>query len=371
MYGAAPDAGMTRDAEKHDRACHNPYPVARARKEAPFRSGLVPAVVRFVRSRGGDAELLIRRFGLPAGVEEHADALLTAEDFGRLLEAASGELDDPFLALRLPAELELRSYGLAELAVRASPTVHEALRRLVRYAPLENERLVFALEERWGGVAVTCHVAGHPRGLTRYAHEYALASVLTYTRTLTGLPVVPRAVWFIHARPRLLESLGRFFGTEELEFGRADNGLLFDAAWMETRLTTADPRLLATAEQLADSALRARAPAEDFTATVAARVEESLESGASADDIAARLHMSKRTLQRRLEEGGLSFQALVDRVRAEKARALVRDESLKLADVAYRLGFSDVSSFSRSFRRWTGVSPGRYRLLKHPPVDEP
>jgi AraC-like DNA-binding protein len=371
MYGAEPDPGITWGADTHDRACHNPRLVARTRKEAAFRSGLVPAIVRFVRSRGGDADLLVRRFGFPAGVEEHADASITAEDFGRLLEAASGELDDPFLSLRLPAEVEPRGYGLGELAVRASPTVREALRRMVRYAPLENERLVLALEERGDGVALTCHVAGHPRGLTRHLHEYVLASVLTHTRTLTGLRVVPRAVWFLHARPRHVDALHRFFGTEEVDFGRADNGLLFDAAWMEARLTTADPRLLVTAEQLADSALRARAPTEDFPARVASRIEEALESGASAEDIAARLHMSKRTLQRRLEEGGLSFQELVDRVRAEKARALVHDEHLELADVAFRLGFSDVSSFSRAFRRWTGVSPGRYRLLRRTPADEP
>jgi AraC-like DNA-binding protein len=343
--------------------------MARARKETPFRSGLVPAVLRLVRSRGGDADLLVRRFGLPAGVEEHTDVPITPGDFGRLLEAASGELDDPFLALRLPVELELRRYGLGELAMRASPTVREALLRMVRYAPLENERLVFELEERGQEVAFTCRVAGHPRGLTRHVHEYVLASVLTHVRTLTGLQVVPRSVWFLHARPKHLDTLHRFFGTEELDFGRAENGLLLDVAWMEARLTTADPRLLATAEHLADAALRARAPAEDFTATVASRIEEALGSGASAEDIAARLHMSKRTLQRRLEEDGLSYQELVDRVRAEKARSLVGDEGLELADVAFRLGFSDVSSFSRSFRRWTGVSPGRYRLLKQPLVD--
>jgi AraC-like DNA-binding protein len=364
MYGAAPGAGMTGGAEKHDRACHNPCSVARARKETPFRSGLVPTVLRLVRSRGGDADLLVRRFGLPADVEEHVDTLITAGDFGRLLEAASGELDDPFIALRLPVELEPRRYGLGELAMRASPTVREALLRMVRYAPLENERLVFEKEERGQEVALTCHVAGHPRGLTRHVHEYALASVLTHARLLTGLQVVPRSVWFLHARPKLVDPLHRFFGTEEIDFGRAENGLLLDVAWMEARLTTADPRLLATAEHLADSALRARAPARDFIATVASRIEEALGSGASAEDIAARLHMSKRTLQRRLQEEGLSYQELVDRVRAEQARSLVGDEGLELADVAFRLGFSDVSSFSRSFRRWTGVSPGRYRLLK-------
>ena len=340
--------------------------MARARKEVPFPSGLVPTLIRFVRSRQRDAELLIRRFRLPANVEARAEVSVTARDLGLLLEAASGEMDDPFLALRLPLELAPRAYGLSELAVRASPTLRDALQRMVRYAPLEHEPLVLSLEERPDAVALTCRVVGHPRGLTRHAHEYVLASALTQARVLTGCAVVPRAVWFIHARPRHLEPLHRFFGTRELDFGRADSGLLLDGAWLSTPLTTADARLLATAEQLADSVLRAKAPAEDFISTVVARIAEALETGADVEAIAARLHMSKRTLQRRLEDEGLSFQELVDRVRAERARELVGDERLKLADVAFRLGFSDVSSFSRSFRRWTGVSPGRYRLLKHP-----
>ena len=359
---------MTRGAGTHDRVCHNPPPVARARREVPFPSGLVPTLLRFVRSHQRDAELLIRRFKLPADVETRAEVPITALDLGLLLEAASGELDDPFLALRLPVELTPRAYGLSELAVRASPTLRDALQRMVRYAPLEHEPLVLSLEERPGAVALLCRVVGHPRGLTRHAHEYVLASALTQARVLTGRAVDPQAVWFIHARPRHLQPLHRFFGTPELDFGRADNGLLLDAAWLETPLLTADTRLLATAEQLAESVLRGRAPVEDFTPRVVARITEALETGADAEAIAARLHMSKRTLQRRLEEGGVSFQQLLERVRAEKARELMGNDRLTLADVAFQLGFSDVSSFSRSFRRWTGVSPGRYRVLKHPVV---
>lgn len=342
--------------------------MARMRKEVPFPSGLVPTLVRFVRAHGRDAELLLRRFKLPADVEARAEVPITAQDLGLLLEAVAGEMDDPFLALRLPSELAPRTYGLSELAVRASPTLRDALQRLVRYAPLEHGPLLLALEERPKGMALSCRVVGHPRGLTRHAHEYVLASALTQARVLTGLGVVPRSVWFIHARPRHLGPLQHFFGTEELEFGRADSGLVLESAWLDTPLTTADARLLATAEQLADSVLRGRAPVEEFIPTVVARIAEALETGADVEAIAARLHMSKRTLQRRLEQEGLSFQQLVERVRSERARELVGDERLKLAEVAFRLGFSDVSSFSRSFRRWMGVSPGRYRLLKHPLV---
>jgi AraC-like DNA-binding protein len=92
-------------------------------------------------------------------------------------------------------------------------------------------------------------------------------------------------------------------------------------------------------------------------------VREVLPNGPpDAAEIARRMHMSRRTLQRRLSEEGTGFQELVDRVRADLARGYMRDPRIKLADVAYRLGFSDVSTFSRSFKRWTGESPGRYAL---------
>ena len=365
-YGTAPGEAMTGRARRHDRACHNPRPVARARKEPPCPSGLVPPLLQLVRAHGGDAGRLLRRFRLPGDAESRTEVPVTAGELGLLLEAASGELGDPFLALRLPTELRPRTYGLAELAVRASPTLRDALQRMVRYAPLEHAPLALALEERPDAVALTCRVVGHPRGLTRHAHEYVLASALTQARALTGRAVAPRAVWFLHARPRRLEPLERFFATEAVDFGRADNGLLLDAAWLDAPLTTADTRLLATAEQLADVALRGRAPVDDLLSRVIARITEALASGADAEAIAVRLHMSKRTLQRRLDEEGTSFQVLVDQVRAQKAREWMGEGRLTLGEVAFRLGFADVTSFSRSFRRWMGVSPGRYRLWKQP-----
>jgi AraC-like DNA-binding protein len=222
---------------------------------------------------------------------------------------------------------------------------------------------VFALAEKDGQALFTQRFAGYPRGIARHAHEYALASVVTHARRQVSAQFAPAAVWFIHARPKHVGELRRFFGTGQIEFGREENGLSFPASLLDATLSTADPRLLATAEDLAEAALREAPPPSDFVASVDARVREVLPNGPpDAAEIARRMHMSRRTLQRRLSEAGTGFQELVDRVRADLARGYMRDPRIKLADVAYRLGFSDVSTFSRSFKRWTGESPGRYAL---------
>ncbi len=71
--------------------------------------------------------------------------------------------------------------------------------------------------------------------------------------------------------------------------------------------------------------------------------------------------MSARTLQRRLEEEGTRFSEVLDRVRLEAARAALSDPDTTLTDVAYRLGFGDLATFSRAFKRWTGKPPGQWR----------
>jgi AraC-like DNA-binding protein len=92
------------------------------------------------------------------------------------------------------------------------------------------------------------------------------------------------------------------------------------------------------------------------------RISEKLALGAPAiADIAGALHMSPRTLQRRLADEGTSLNAIIDAVREEIARAKVLDRSLPLGEIAYLCGYSELSAFLRAFKRWTGKSPSDMR----------
>lgn len=335
--------------------------MARPAREPPSPTALVPALLRHVSARGADPAILAARFDLPDDTAELDEVKVPPSVINDMLEAAAELLAEPFLALRLPAELPLRGYGLAELAARASSTLRDSLLQTARYAPLVHPHLAFELVENADEASWHQRTPAHVRGIGRHAHEYGLAHVLTHARAATGRPVTPLRAWFAHARPRALAPLYRFFGTEELTFGEIDSGFALPRTLLDAPLHTGDPRLLATATSLADAALRANPTSQDLAPRVAAHLREHLPDNTSADRVARALHMSPRTLQRRLESEGTSFTEVLDTTREDLARALLLDESLSLGEIGYRIGFADLPSFSRAFRRWTGIPPGQFR----------
>jgi AraC-like DNA-binding protein len=120
--------------------------------------------------------------------------------------------------------------------------------------------------------------------------------------------------------------------------------------------------LLGRLAPIADEMLRAVAEAERFSSRVRAALARSLEQGrSSVDDVARALAVSPRTLQRRLEEEGTTFGAVCDATRRAAAFEHLRDRRLGIKETAFRLGFSEPSTFYRAFRRWTGDTPANYR----------
>ena len=334
--------------------------VPRSPLEVASPSTFAPALLRLVAVRGGDASLLASQVGLAEKDLELDELSVTPSSLASLVRGACDQLADPHAALRFPFEVPMRRYDAVALALRSARTAREVLTLTMRYAPLVFPQLEVSIEERDGELRFGARVQGHPRGLGIGVDELVLGFVVGHARR-GGALVVPRRAWLTSARPRSLEPLLFTLETTDLAFGCEDTGLAIDVATADRELPGADPLMLVTAEQLADAAL-ARAPrAGAFASTVGTRIEALLTSDPSVEAIAAALKMSPRTLQRRLEDEGTRFSSVLELARERVARRGLDDRARSLGEVAFQTGFADLASFSRAFKKWTGIPPGAYR----------
>ena len=280
-------------------------------------------------------------------------------------DRAAATVADPALGLHVGASAPLGRWGLAEQVVLHAPTFGAGLEAAVRFASLmaDGERL--HLDRVGGRATFTMGADSAPPDPAPAGWRHYLESEAAYAVRLVRLAVspafVPDEVWLPHARPAGMpsEPYERALGPG-VRFGQPALTVVFDAGWLAAPVVGAVAALRVPLEVEAARAL-ARIEADR---TVADRVEGFVRLDPAAvtlDDAAERLGMAARTLQRRLTEEGTTFGAVLDGVRREYAGAYLRDPSLPLGEVSYRLGFSEPSALYRAVKRWLGVTAAEYR----------
>jgi AraC-like DNA-binding protein len=183
----------------------------------------------------------------------------------------------------------------------------------------------------------------------------------------TGKPIDPRRIEL--TRRRMDEPLlRRHFGCE-VRFDAATDLLVFDEAVLAEPLTTHNPQLLEVLVPGLEAALRegdgARTLADDVRAALSRKI---CGERPAVEKVAKALGMSPRTLQRRLEQHGTTYQELLDDVRRRSARRLLANTDLDSGEVAFLLGFEELNSFSRAFHGWEGTTPARWRATNQASV---
>jgi AraC-like DNA-binding protein len=273
-------------------------------------------------------------------------------------EAARSTGDDAF-GLHV-AELMLRHTpaNVLAYAVHSSPTFGEALRRASRYAHLIHGTMELTLS---ADELARLRVANdHPLGTNRHGIECALATATFLGRTGTATPFSLRAVSFRHAPPASIVEHQRLFAAP-LSFSADVDEIVFDRAFLESPMLRADNDVATRLDRHLDELIE-RLGDDGFLTRVRRVVGTDLNGGVSSvEDVAARLNMSSRSLQRRLRECGTSFQALVNELRRDLSLRYLADPSVSIAEVTFLVGFTEVSAFHRAFRRWTGRTPSEYR----------
>jgi AraC-like DNA-binding protein len=330
--------------------------------DVPIRTQAVAPILSRIRAVGGDVAAVCRELGLEPSAESQPETIIGVDALERLYERAATVTKDPDFGLHLARDFPRGTYGIVEFLARSSAIVGEGWRRIVELAALMNDRVTVRLDEGPRTARLRHAVVGRPRGYGRHGNEFFVPAVLSQTRLLVSTPIVVVRAWFAHARPPDTSEHARLLGTDDIEWGVGENGLEVPASVLSLAVGSADAPLSSVLAREAKKALSvAPPPARSLADRVRASVAALLDRGApSLEDAAATLHMSPRTLQRRLAEEDTTFVKVVDGVREERARAWVGEGRLGLAEIGFRLGYADLPAFLRAFKRWTGTTPARF-----------
>lgn len=260
-------------------------------------------------------------------------------------------------AVYLPAQLGALGY-----AWQASLTLRKAFLRLERFVRVVNDKAEVRVEDRDDCMVVTLKV-GVDSECEFARDDGALALITRMCRLVSGDSFRLQAVNFRHAEPKDIKPYFEFFGCQ-LSFNQADNQLLIPLSLADEILTGANPELALLNDQVVTRRL-ARLDREDIVARVQAALMDMLPLGNISDDaVADALHMSVRTMHRKLTEEHRNFRTLLVEMRRDLAELYILDNSLTLTEISLLLGFSEPSSFSRAFKSWTGAAPSEVRQAR-------
>lgn len=266
----------------------------------------------------------------------------------------------PHLGLEAARHYRLTDFHALGIAFHSSSTLLMALDRLDRYESIANSSLNFSILRASNRIDLVSDPLVVQGEASRINEDMRAAIVVELCRSAAGGVLDPVEVAFTYEKPAETQEFSRVFRCP-VRFSESVNRISFAEADGQRPFTSAHPELARANDELLDRLARSLDQGELVRAAKEAIIQ-ALPSGTPKDsETAAVLLMSARTFQRRLAEEGTNYTALLAQVRRELAEHYITDPEMPVTEISYLLGFSDVSSFSRAFKRWTGSPPATFR----------
>lgn len=320
----------------------------------------VRGVVEMFAAEGVDVPALFAEAGLDRAPLDDPSGRFEIDDVSRLWELAVRRTGKITLGLSKELAHTYGKLGIVGHELMTCPTLLAALQRLERSMNVVSDAATFALEEARDGWWFELGHRGGERPVPRQRVEFGMLTMLGFCSWITGRELQPCEVEFVYPEPADAGLHRAVFGCP-VRFGAAANRALLTRCDTERPLSCRDPGMAALHGQLVEDELERLEPAGTSAKVRRLLAGKLGRAEPRRRDVAAALHLSDRTLQRRLHEEGTTFQQLLDDTRRELAQQYLRKPRHSLQRVAELLGFDDPSNLHRACRRWFGETPGDYR----------
>lgn len=318
-------------------------------------------VVRKIDESGGDVDSIFGRANIRV---KDLDSPFNELDLGRfctLFEQSALQTGNEQFGLEFGSNFQPRQLGAIGYAAISSPTLAAALRNVKTYFPAHQGHSSFELIHSADILRLTYKILDPRIAEKRQDAELSMGMFLNIFRHALGRDWSPLEVWFEHEQTSEKNGHERVFNSS-VAFGRSTNALAFRRSDLDALMPDSDPYLYSVIESFLKSRQSLRGNPVDFATLVRSQIKLQLgEVPLTLSEMARILGLSSYEFQRQLTEHGLSFRDLLSAAREELALHLLANDSLPLTEVAAALGYSELSAFSRAFRKWTGMNPQRYR----------
>jgi AraC-like DNA-binding protein len=312
-----------------------------------------------LEEHGVSASAVLRRAGLPQEYAKQPLVRLKTEELFALWNAIGEVSTNSAIGPLLGTENRTERFHPIGLAALSSETFGAAIDQMARYKQLTClEEILQKKDDGEWSIQFRWLLAEEVE--PQVMIECAFAWVLSIARLGTGTRLSPLRVEFVQARSNV-KAMERHFGCPVL-CGCPRNAIVFRAADAERKFVTRNDELLGLLAPQFEKELEQENANENFIERVRSAIQQQFTGRRpTIEDIADALHISSRTLQRRLQEEGSSFQHVLEEARHQLARRFLNNSVLELNEAAYLLGYEDGNSFVRAFRGWEGVPPATWR----------
>ena len=314
----------------------------------------------FMRGRGLDYRRAVRAVGIDPAVAHDPDGRIPLRALAQLLERVARETDNDAFGAQLGETFRVGTVGTLDYVISNAPTLRVALTDYVRFLALVAEGLDTRFEEEQRVSYIVTHLpaAFGPRAQLVDATSSAR---LVRIRHVLRDPSFPVLVELQRNKPNAIDEFRRIFGPR-VRFAQPENRIGFATSALDRKLPAADPHLYKVVVQAAKKALAERRQTTDTLFRVISFISASLPHGEVSIAAAARaLRLPLHGLRRQLGQAGTTFRDLRDQTRKAMTEHYVYETSLPMTEIAFLLGFSELSAFSRAARNWFGRTPRELR----------
>ena len=323
-------------------------------------------IVEHIERRGGDIDSIFGNTGVSPAMAGSPTLPIKLACFCRLFEEAARQTGDGNFGLWFGNQFRPHDLGLWGYLAVSSPTLGVALRNIIDTFPFHQQHSLLRLAPRNDGLLMLQYQIRAPDIVERRQDaDLSLGMFLNIFRECLGRGWTPETVCFEHPRPVDAEQHEAAFGAPAC-FSQPANALVFRPEVLERPMPRRDPKMMAMMRACLETLGSKADDFEPLADRVRMSVRTRLPDGwPSLEAIGEDLRLSPASIRRELARIGLTYKGLVQAVRRELALSYLRQRHLPLSEIAFLLGYSELSAFSRAVRRWTGRSPKsvRNRLL--------